>query len=281
MVALALAVDRSAEWEQEISSFLAWLRSGAARPSTVALRRAQLRRFARAHADVSPYCVSTGQVADWISGHAWSRETIRSHRTALRSFYGWAQDSGITPDNPARLLRKVPPAPVLPRPAADGVIDDAIAAADERLTLMLLLGSQQGLRRGEISRVHSRDVTPDLVGWSLRVHGKGGKERDVPLQERVAAMLRARPAGYAFPSPRGGHLTEAHVGKLMRRALSAAADGRVTAHQLRRRYATTIYRATGDLVATQRLLGHASPATTIRYVDTDSARLRAVSATAA
>jgi len=281
VVQLAVAVDRYAEWEQEIGQWLAWLASGAARPSTLALRRAQLRRFARTHRDVGPYCVGTGQVADWISGHEWSRETIRSHRTALRSFYGWAQDSGITPDNPARLLRKVPPAPVLPRPAPDEVIDAAIAAADDRLTLMLLLGSRQGLRRGEISRIHSRDVTPDLIGWSLRVHGKGGKERDVPLSERVAAMLRALPAGYAFPSPRGGHLTEAHVGKIMRRALSAAAGARVTAHQLRHRYATTVYRSTGDLVATQRLLGHASPATTIRYVDTDSARLRAVNAAAA
>ena len=280
-VQLAVAVDRFGEWEREIGQWTAWLASGAARPSTLNLRRSQLRRFARRHRDLGPFGVGPAQVADWIGGHGWSRETIRSHRAALRSFYAWAQDSGISVDNPARLLRKVPAAPVLPRPADDGVIAAAIDAADARLTIMLLLGSRQGLRRGEISRVHSRDITPDLVGWSLRVHGKGGKQRDVPLHESVAARLRALPAGYAFPSPRGGHLTEAHVGKLIRRALSAAAGGRVTAHQLRHRYATVTYRCTGDLVAVQRLLGHASPATTIRYVDTDSARLRAVSAAAA
>ena len=277
---LVLAVDRFGEWAAAIDDWLAWLRSGALRPATLELRTSQLRRFGLAHRDRGPFDVSTGDVAAWIGARGWQAETIRSHRAALRSFYGWAHDSGITATNPARLLRKVPAAPVRVRPAPERAIDDAMAGADPRLALMLLLGSRHGLRRAEIAGVHSGDLVEDLDGWTLIVHGKGGKDRDVPLLPAVAAALRALPAGYAFPSPRSGHLTPAHVGKLLRRALSTA-DARVTAHQLRHRYADVVYRETNNLVLLQELMGHASPATTRRYIHPRSTEKRAVSATAA
>jgi len=104
----------------------------------------------------------------------------------------------------------------------------------------------------------------------------------VPLLPHTAATLRSLPAGWFFPNGRGGHLTPAHTGKLLRIALSGSAEaGRVTGHQLRHRFATRAYLATGDLLSVQQLLGHASPATTQRYVLGDSARRRAVAAAAA
>ena len=278
---MTMRMDRGGEWTAPIGDWLAWLRSGALRPQTIELRAYQLRRFARDHADVGPFDVDTARVAEWVGGHGWSRETIRSNRAALRSFYGWAHDSGITGSNPARLLRKVPAAPVTVRPAADDVIDAAMRAADDRLRLMLMLGSRHGLRRAEIAAVHTRDVIRDLKGHSLVVHGKGGKGRIVPLLPPTVAVLAALPAGYAFPSPGSGHLTPAHVGKLVRRALSAAAGDRVTTHQLRHRYADTIYRATRELGTVQELMGHASPATTRIYIHTTADDKRRVAATAA
>lgn len=269
-----------ADWGHAIEGWSGWLLAGAVRAATLELRLYQLRRFARDHRHLGPFDVDAAAAASWVGGHGWQAETIRSHRAALRSFYGWAHSSGLSGHDPSRLLRKVPAAPIRPRPAPEAAIAAALAAADPRLALMIALGSRHGLRRGEIAQAHTRDLVEDLDGWSLTVHGKGGKDRDVPLLPATAATLRAAPAGWLFPNRRGGHLTPAHTGRLLRLALSGT-DGRVTGHQLRHRYATVIYRETGDLLSVQELLGHASPATTIRYVKGDQGRRRRVAAAAA
>jgi integrase len=153
----------------------------------------------------------------------------------------------------------------------------AMIAADARTRLMLVLAVRQGLRRGEIALVHSDDVIEDLAGWTLRVHGKGRKDRDVPLAEDVATMLRTLPSGWAFPGGTDGHLSAGHVGVLMARAL----PGDLTAHTLRHSFATKAYAATRDLLAVQELLGHARPDTTRTYVQLpDDALRRAVAGAA-
>lgn len=254
-----------------------WLLAGAAREATVDLRRSQIRRLGGDLVDVGPWQVSEDDLSSWLGSHGWGLETLRSHRAAVRSFYGWAHASGRIPTDPSRLLRKVPAAPALPRPAHDDVIRAAIGAADDRVYLMILLGSRHGLRRGEISRVHSDDLIPDLIGWSLIVHGKGGKDRPVPLLDEAARLLRALPAGWAFPNGLGGHLTPGHTGKLISRVLGAG----TTPHQLRHRFATVAYAQTRDIAAVQQLLGHASVATTQRYVAVPNASLRAAVISAA
>lgn len=103
------------------------------------------------------------------------------------------------------------------------------------------------------------------------MQGKGGKVRTVPLLDELADALRALGPGYAFPGRSStGHLTAAHVGVIMRRALG----GEATPHQLRHRFATVAYARSGDIVAVSRLLGHASVATTQRYVAVGADSLR-------
>ena len=123
-----------------------------------------------------------------------------------------------------------------------------------------------GLRVSEAARVHSTD----LEGRWLHVAGKGGRARRVPVP---AAWLRAavRAAdGFVFPGRFGGHCTADHVARTVSRAL-----GPYSAHQLRHHYATQAYRRSGDLLAVQLLLGHASPVTTQAYVWVDEQRLLA------
>lgn len=264
-------------WGNAIAGWVAWLVAGAARAATVELRRSQIERLGGEVGRRSPWDVTTADLAAWLAGHGWAVETLRSHRAAVRSFYGWAHASGHIRADPARLLRKVPAAIARPRPASERDVQGAIAAADDRVYLMLLLGSRHGLRRGEIARVHTRDVTEDLVGWSLRVHGKGGKDRDVPLSNETARLLRAAPAGWVFPNGAGSHLSPAHVGRLISRVLPEG----VTPHQLRHRFATVVYARTRDIAAVRELLGHASVATTQRYVAVQDGTLRAAVETAA
>ncbi|WP_311210918.1 MULTISPECIES: site-specific integrase [unclassified Aeromicrobium] len=146
----------------------------------------------------------------------------------------------------------------------------ALARADERERLMLRLAAECGLRRAEVAQVHTRDLVQDLDGWSLRVLGKGQRERVVPLPRGLAAELRSRPKGYIFPGDDHGHLSPRWVGTLVGNVLP---DG-WTMHKLRHRAATRWYAVDRDTFTVQDLLGHASPATTRAYVAIPNDSLR-------
>ena len=137
---------------------------------------------------------------------------------------------------------------------------------------MLRLAAEAGLRRAEVAGVHTRDVVEDLGGWSLWVHGKGGRDRLVPLSRSLAVELRGHvERGYVFPGAVGGHLSPRWVGRIVAELL----PGEVTMHQLRHRFATRAYGVDRDTFTVQQLLGHASPDTTRRYVAVPDERLRA------
>ena len=107
--------------------------------------------------------------------------------------------------------------------------------------------------------------------------GKGGVTRLVPLPDDVRDWLLSC-HGWAFPSPYGGHVQPDAITKRVKRA-----TGGRTPHSLRHRYATLAYAQSHDLRAVQRLLGHASIATTQLYVGSglDEARAAASAAWAA
>lgn len=263
------------EWAAAIAEWLTWLAAGGRPHTTLGLRAYHLRRAAR-ELRVHPWTVTTDMLAAALARPGWAPEYRRSIRASLVSFYSWAQDSGRCPNNPARLLPTVPVPPAAPRPAPEAVLRQALERADPRTLLMIALGAFAGLRRGEIAGVHSDDLQQARDGWVLWVRGKGGRARQVPLPEALAGQIRrAVPAGggYLFPGQIDGHLSPAHVGKLISRALPDP----WTAHTLRHRFATAAYRADRDLIAVQQLLGHASVATTQRYTALpDDALRRAV-----
>lgn len=259
-------------WCAAIEGWTDWYVAGGAPRTTVELRQYQLGRLAKSFPDRDPWTLTSDELARWMAGHQWARETLRSYRAALRTFYGWAHANGLIENDPARLLRKVPATIGIPRPADECTITVALEHADERVWLMLMLGSRHGMRRGEIARVHTKDLRVDGPDWSLIVHGKGGKDRQIPLWREVAVVIRDSRTGWVFPNGLGGHLSPAHLGKLVRRAM----EGEATAHQLRHRFATRTYQATRDIRAVQELLGHASVATTQRYTKVADDALRSV-----
>ena len=174
-------------------------------------------------------------------------------------------------DDIARALPPVQPEQPKPRPAAPAVVARAMTAADDRVGMMLRLANDLGMRRGEVAQVHPvNDLVRDLVGWSLVVHGKGSRNRVLPLPRDLADILLAAPSGFLFPGPTDGHLSAHWVGTLVSRAL---ADG-TTMHQLRHLCATEIHEQTHDIRLVQTLLGHASLATTQRYVAVDDTKVR-------
>lgn len=255
------------QWEQLIGQWREWLQASGRPQTTVRLRCYQLRRFAEDH----PVDAREGQIVAWLANTGWSPATKKSYRAALVSFYRWAHRRGYVALDPTLELPTVRTSPPTPHPAPEAALRWALRGADDRLRLMLTLAGHHGLRRGEIARVHTDDLLADLVGWSLTVHGKGAKDRIVPLDDELGQDLAGRPRGWLFPSPAGGHLTAQHVGKLIKRALPAG----WTAHSLRHRFATVAYAGTHNLLAVQELLGHSRPETTRGYILTPQDDLRA------
>lgn len=238
------------------------LQRAAGRPeTTIKLRAYHVERAARDLRRPAEL-VTVDDLAEWLAGQAWAPETRRSYRATLRAYFAWCVAAGLRLDNPAAALPAVTTPRGVPRPAPEQVLRDALDRAQPRERLMIELAAVCGLRRGELARASRRDVVPDLVGWSLIVHGKGGHTRRLPLPEDLGNRLARMPDGPLFRSSLDGSaLTPEHVGKLVSRALPPG----WTCHNLRHRCATIAYRATTDLRAVQELLGHAKPETTARY----------------
>lgn len=270
-------IPAPAAWRPELETFAAWQRASNRPSTTIKLRSYHLRRLAQLVPE--PFEITLDVLVEHLGSRpGWSAHTRRSVRSSLRAFYTWAHATGRIGHNPAALLPPVPVQPGRARPAADDVLKRGMLHADERVALMLKLASQDGLRCCEIAVVHTDDVQRDLVGYCLLVHGKGNKQRVIPLEDDLARELLDRHPGHVFPGVIDGHLSAGYVSKLISRALDAGTTG----HMLRHRFGTRALRgAGGNLRVVQELLGHASVATTQIYTHVGGDELRAAQHAAA
>lgn len=256
-------------WEHAIVKWRDYMTAAGKPETTIGLRCYHLERLAR-EVGRTPRSVTLDHLTTWLAGKDWAPNTRRSYRASLRAFYAWALATGLVQTSPAHLLPTVTVPRGRPRPTPEAVFRQAVSTADPRARRAILLAGVCGLRRGELARTKREDLELDLVGWALRVHGKGGNVRLVPLPDDLARELLACPPGWLFPSTQGGHLTPAHLGKLVSRWLQEH-----TTHTLRHRCGTLAYAATHDLRAVQELLGHAKPETTAIYTAVPGASVRA------
>lgn len=259
-------------WGAAIAAYSEFQLEIAIAESSVATRRQQLGRIGRTIGVPDPWQVTGPQLRAYLLAQSWQSETKRSRRTTLRGFYRWGVERSYIAASPAASLPRIKPAPVTPSPIPETVYRPALHAAAARERLILRLAHDEGLRRCEIAVGHSRDLLRDLTGWSLLVHGKGSKERVVPLVDDLAASLRALPAGWFFPGGDRGHLSPRWVGRLINRDLP---DG-WTIHKLRHRAGTNWYEQSADMRLVADLLGHVDTKTTMIYTKVDDGRRRAV-----
>lgn len=261
-------------WESSIRGWLSYLRASGTRDTTLKVRRGQVRAIARRSRTQHPHDLEIGPLITICSEQAWGREHRKGVRAALISFYDWCVREGICDTNPAAGMPKVATARPRPRPATDEMWRDLLAAAPPRERLMARLACEAGMRRAEVAACHRDDLIADHDGYSLIVHGKGGKQRVVPITNSLATEIRSyRTAGHVFPGAIDGHLSPNYVGKMISRLLPEG----YSMHKLRHRYATRGYAATRDLFAVKEALGHESVATTQIYVASARQHVRAVS----
>jgi integrase/recombinase XerD len=213
--------------------------------------------------------------------------------SSVRSFHRFLLREGLAERNPAAgvVQPKLPRS--LPHPLTVDEVRRLLAAPDpstpagrrDHAILEVLYGS--GLRVSELTGLDVDDV--DLEEGYVRVLGKGGKEREVPLgrygREAVEAYLTAarpslvsdRARGALFLNQRGGRLSRQSCDRMVRAAArTAAIDRHVSSHTLRHSFATHLLEGGADVRVVQELLGHASVATTQIYTLVTREHLREV-----
>ncbi|MDI9891937.1 tyrosine-type recombinase/integrase [Microbacterium sp. IEGM 1404] len=257
-------------WEPHIQAWERSMRGTGRMPGTIRARGRALRAFAREHGRVSPWDVTTDVLLDYFGSKAWAHETRRGRASAISGFYRWAKDTKRTKKDPTKKLPVMPTRRGVPRPAAEDDVTVALAGADPDVRLAIELASGLGLRCAEVAGLHATNLRERDGLWSLRVLGKGARERVLPVPERLARSLRARGSGFIFPGQVNGHISPHYMSK----RVNAALPHGVTMHQLRHRFATLAYEGTRDTFTVQKLLGHASPATTQVYVALSDDTLR-------
>jgi len=232
----------------------------------------------------------------WLARRAADERARTSTARALsvvRGFYRYLEREDLARNTAISGVRSPRLPRVLPRPMSaeqasaliDAVGENKSAAwVAKRDTALLLLLYGCGLRIGEALGLNLSDII-NAPGDSIRVLGKGGKERAVPVlpvvwqavQDYIATCPHALEAGGPlFVGVRGKRLgarvIQAAVARL-RSALDLSPSA--TPHALRHSFATHLLAGGGDLRTIQELLGHASLSTTQRYTEVDEASLMA------
>lgn len=192
--------------------------------------------------------------------------TRGAYLSGLCRFYRWRLLRDPAASDPTRYLTRPRLPRRLPRPVSAAAVEVAVAATAQPCRTWIAVAAWAGLRRAEIAGLSPGHVHVDGTTLSLRITGKGGRQRLIPVPPRLATVL----AGYGWPIRTAGHVGDQVATCLRRLGIDA------TCHQLRHYYATELYRATGDVLAVSTLMGHASVATTQVYAQVDDQHLAAL-----
>jgi site-specific recombinase XerD len=262
-------------------------------PRTVDAYRRDLAAF-QAFNDGPLARTTTAELERWIAqmrADGLAATTIARRAAALRSFFRQLVLLGVRADNPAAEIALPRRPRTLPRALSPSETERLIDAATgvtpralrDRALVELLYGA--GLRISEA--VGAAKSSVDLDARTVRVIGKGNKERLVPLgRPAVEAVRRYLALGRPhldrrhrpdlFLNARGGGLTRAGAFLILRRLAEKAGlePGRVHPHLLRHSFATHLLEGGADLRSVQEMLGHADLATTERYTHVSDRRRR-------
>ncbi|MDX9706606.1 MAG: site-specific tyrosine recombinase XerD [Azospira sp.] len=285
----------------EIDAFCdaAWLTDGLAR-SSLASYRSDLARFAR--------WLATGgrpglTAADEVAVQTYIAELSRQmrlasqarHLSTLRRYYRWLLGEGRIAEDPTRRIVNPLRPTRLPKFLSEAQVEALLAAPDPGTALglrdraMLETLYATGLRVSELVGLKRHELNLDT--GLVRVHGKGGKERLVPLGEEAAAwlqrylgesrpqLLEGRQCDAVFVTRRAAAMTRQMFWLLIKRHARAAGIGiALSPHTLRHAFATHLINHGADLRVVQLLLGHADISTTQIYTHVARERLKTLHA---
>lgn len=289
--------------EELFTQFEEHLARSALASTTIVNYLADLRIFARWHADVkggasSLLELTPDDIREYRSymqtNEGWTPATINRRLQAVRKFYSFAMETGLTESNPASEVQLIPrPEPNPPRALAPEEVTSLLAAVQggrpslvKRDYAIVQLLLQTGIKLGELTGLHLSDVQLRDDGEGLLLVGgrnprggnprcgDGDKCRRIPLNSLACAALRdylrVRPssddADNLFLSQGGGSISRRTIQRLVSVYTKAAGLEDVSAHVLRHTFAVSKLENTGDLSLVARLLGHRCLETTAKYL---------------
>lgn len=281
------------------SDFARWIESERRlSPHTVAAYQRDLDQFERfiggwaGSEDWGWETVDRLTIRTWLGdldGRGRAPATIARKLSTVRVFLGFLHRTGELDDNPARLIEARAPRRKLPAFLSRDQVDELFETTPSdqptylRDRAILELFYSSGLRLAEL---HGLDVTDlDLDAGTVRVVGKGRKERITPVGRQAATAIRRyleadRGTGTdctdpcLFTSRTGGRLSRRQIQRIVGRWLAEATGGEsMSPHALRHTFATHLLDEGADLLVVKELLGHSSLSTTRIYTHTSRERL--------
>jgi integrase/recombinase XerD len=212
--------------------------------------------------------------------------SIARNVSALRTYFGFLTGEGFVANDPSERIDAPKGWRTLPVVLSVEEIDGLLSAPDLAHPLawrdraLLEFAYASGVRVSELIALPLRSLA--LSEEMATVHGKGSKERLVPIGRRAVGALsvylretrprleRGKGQGRVFLNARGGPLTRMGVWKILRGHTEAAGIGKpVSPHTLRHSFATHLLEGGADLLAVQEMLGHADISTTQIYTHVD------------
>ena len=280
-----------ASWADSVSGFDDWQRARGMGEKTRRAYGVDLRQLAgwAGGRGIEPGDVSHRELrrfAAVLGENGAAKSTVGRKLAAIRTFYRHLVERGELSSNPADLVSSPKKDAYLPRVLKSGDVAElleripASSPLDLRDRAMFELAYAAGLRAEELTTLDTTSPDPDAE--QVRVEGKGGRTRVVPVGEHAWRALdryltRGRPAldsadsEALFLSKSGRRLSTSDVRRRLN--LQARSVG-LSPHTLRHSFATHLLEGGADLRSIQELLGHASISTTQTYTRVESKRLR-------
>lgn len=250
-----------------IAEYETWLRSWGASQRTIETRTNLARGRIRAWGVEG---LTTENIQEWLARPEltsnWSKATYHNHLTC---FCSWLVATGRLAESPMDNVKKTRRPPSSPRPLAEHDVARVLSVVTGDVREWILLALLQGLRAGEIAKMHSEDVTVD----GLYVEGKGGTKVTLPTHPDIWEIAQGKPGGYWFPGNDHGHIRPQHVSLVVGRLFtSLGIKGSI--HRCRHVYGTRLLRAGVHVRTVQKLMRHANLDTTAAYTAVDEDELR-------
>lgn len=254
----------------------------------------QFMRFLVDNYDLNdPICADAAMIRSFVvmlkDSKAQNR-TINRKISSLKSFYKYCLSKELIEINPmygVRFLRQPADLPCF-IPESDlkhmvPITDDDFRTQRDFLILEILY--QTGIRQSELRRLKDADI--DMISLTMKVHGKGNKERVIPIGRQLTELMRnyveVRQQSFADPDPffllnnKGKEMSPYFVYHVVRKMLSTITTlGKKSPHVLRHSFATHLLNSGADIVAIQKLLGHSNLQSTQIYTHNTIEKLKEI-----